>query len=154
MKTTAGAPEARLPYYISSIATDVSRTGKSVKIRVFGQAHPDDKNQPMNSPWVYLPRDFFSECVDAQQVINLVLHRMRYYTLKIEGKYDFNELVRKCRPFRATHKEVLFKLGKEWADKYPNYKEDRFLVQKLREEVVKRIPDFEGESKACAEGQP
>lgn len=131
--------DVRLPYYINSIETDVSKTGRSVKIRVFGQAHPDDKNPPMDSPWVYLPLDFFGGCLSAQQMANLVLHRMRYYTLKIEGKYDFNELVRQCRPLRGTHKEVLSSLGKEWAEKYPNYRENSLLVQKLRQELTKRI---------------
>lgn len=129
-----------LPYYLYSVEARKAKT--TIAIRACGKKIPNVTSRPKDTPWVYVPLTFFDNCSNDNQRINLILHRLRYYTRKIEGYYDFNELVVYCRPFRDQYKTILSELSHEWYNKYPNYKYDPFLVSKLKYAIRNRIPNF------------
>ena len=130
-----------LPYYLSYI--EWYRTqGGNYAIRAFGSTHPDNKNPPKNTPRIYIKPGDFPWSENEKELSFWIQHRLRYYTLKIEGYYDYNELVRNCRPFVDTYKEVLSRLGKEWNELYPGYKTDRLLVSMLKYAIRREIPEF------------
>jgi hypothetical protein len=131
-----------LPYYIDRIETWATPAGNA-GIKAYGKAHPEDLNPPMDTPKVYVKGAFFDGPTTAQQVANLILHRLRFHTLKIEAYYDFNNLVRACRPYRLTHPDLLREKSKFAIDTFgKDWKYSRENIQKVAREIASVIPGF------------
>lgn len=130
-----------LPYYLNRIECWATKNGNTA-CKVFGESHPDDRNRPLNSPTLYLGSGFFDESKGAQQMANLVMNRFRYYTMKIESVYEFNEIVRKCRPLREKYKPELSAISKRFKDEFGDYKTNGAIVAKLQQELKATIPDY------------
>ncbi len=104
--------------HIDSLVYYTSKTGRTLAVRFWSAMVPGQKNQPTTSPVVYLPIDKLIDGMTDDQLVNLASYKLLAWSRRTLQRYAFEELVVACRPYRATHLDVLRTVNRTIHGKY------------------------------------